>query len=59
MVGASDFGPEGPEFVEPGRFVFVFFGDNLTKCWVETCDGLVSHPGGVGILLVASYGNRR
>ena len=31
------------------------FGDNLTKCWGVTCDGLVSHPGGVEILLVASY----
>ena len=30
-------------------------GDNLTKCWEVTCDGLVSHPGGVEILLVASY----
>ena len=29
--------------------------DNLTKCWEVTCDGLVSHPGGVEILLVASY----
>ena len=25
-------------------------GDNLTKCWEVTCDGLVSHPGGVEIL---------
>ena len=32
---------------------------NLTKCWEVTCDGLVSHSGGVAILLVAScYGNR-
>ena len=30
-------------------------GDNLTKCWEVTCDGLVSHPWGVEILLVASY----
>ena len=29
-------------------------GDNLTNCWKVTCDGLVSHPGGVEILLVAS-----
>ena len=28
-------------------------GDNLTKCWEVTCDGLVSHPEGVEILLVA------
>ena len=36
------------------------FGDNPTKCWEETCVGLVSHPGGVEILLVASCnGNRR
>ena len=27
---------------------------NLTKCWGITCDGLVSHPGGVAILLVIS-----
>ena len=27
------------------------FGDNLTKCWEVTCNGLVSQPGGVGILL--------
>ena len=27
---------------------------NLTKCWEVTCNGLVSHPGGVAILLVAS-----
>ena len=32
---------------------------NLTKCWGVTCDGLVSHPGGVAILLVSScHGNR-
>ena len=31
---------------------------NLAKCWEVTCDGLASHPGGVAILLVASfYGN--
>ena len=30
-------------------------GDNLTKCWEVTCNGLVSHPGGVEIYLVASY----
>ena len=30
-------------------------GDNLTNCWEVTCDGLVSHPGGVEILLVSSY----
>ena len=23
-----------------------WLGDNLTKCWKVTCDGLVSHPGG-------------
>ena len=35
-------------------------GDNVIKCWEITCDGLVSHPGGVEILLVASYyGNGR
>ena len=33
----------------------ILLGDNLTKCWEVTCDGLVSHPGGVEILLVASY----
>ena len=27
---------------------------NLAKCWKVTCDGLVSHPGGVAILLVGS-----
>ena len=31
------------------------FGNNLTKCWEVTCDGLVSHPRGVEKLLVASY----
>ena len=32
---------------------------NLTKCWVVTCDGLVSHPGAVAIILVVScYRNR-
>ena len=36
-----------------------FLGDNLTKCWEVTCDGLVSHPGGVEILLVASYCRNR
>ena len=30
-------------------------GYNLTKCWKVTWDGLVSHPGGVEILPVASY----
>ena len=31
---------------------------NLMKCWEVSCDGLASHPGGVGIRLVAScYGN--
>ena len=30
-------------------------GDNLIKCWEVTCDGPVSHPGGVEILLDASY----
>ena len=27
---------------------------NLMKCWGVTCNGLVSHPGGVPILLVTS-----
>ena len=27
----------------------------LMKCWGVTCDGLVYHPGGVAIVLVASY----
>ena len=32
---------------------------NLKNCWGVTCDGLVSRPGGVEILLAAScYGNR-
>ena len=32
---------------------------NLTKCWVVTCDGPSTHPGGVAILIVAScYRNR-
>ena len=36
------------------------FGDNLTKYWEITCNGLVSHTGGVEILLVSSYyANRR
>ena len=30
-------------------------GENLTNCWGVTCDGLVSRPGGVEILLAASY----
>ena len=32
---------------------------NLTKCWEVTCDGLASHPGGVAILLVASFYRNR
>ena len=32
---------------------------HLTKCWEVTCDGLASHPGGVAILLVASYYRNR
>ena len=28
--------------------------DNLTKCWEVTYTGLVSHPGGVEILLVTT-----
>ena len=39
----------------PGKLL----GDNLTKCWEVTCDGLVSHPGGVEIFLVASYYRNR
>ena len=31
-----------------------YFGDNLTNCREVTCNGLVSHPRGVEILLVAS-----
>ena len=34
-------------------------GDHLTKCWEVPCDGLVSHPGGVEILLVALYYRNR
>ena len=34
-------------------------GENVTNCWGMTCDGLVSRPRGVEILLAAScYGNR-
>ena len=29
--------------------------ENLMKCWEVTCNGLACHPGGVVILLVASY----
>ena len=32
---------------------------NLTKCWEVTCDGLAFHPGGVVILLVASFYRNR
>ena len=34
---------------------------NPTKCWGGgfTCDGLASHPGGVAILLVASFYENR
>ena len=33
-------------------------GENLTNCWGVTCDGLAFRPGGVEILLAASfYGN--
>ena len=32
---------------------------NLTNCWEVTCDGLAPRPGGVEIVLAASYyGNR-
>ena len=34
------------------------FGNNLTKCWEVACDELISHPGGIDILLVASYHER-
>ena len=29
--------------------------ENFTKYWEVTCDGLASHPGGVAILLLASF----
>ena len=36
-----------------------FVRGNLTNCWLVTCDGLASRPGGVEILQAAScYGNR-
>ena len=64
VVGASDLGPKSRAPV--GAVVFfgktlnyhsatLVLGDNLTKCCEVTCDGLLSHPGGVEILLVASY----
>ena len=69
VVSPSDLGPEGREFdltltVPLSTQVYKWkpgncFGDNLTKCWEVTCDGLVSHPGGVEILLVASYYRNR
>ena len=31
------------------------FRDNLTECWQVTCDGLVSHQGGVEILLASRF----
>ena len=30
---------------EPAKLL----GDNLAKCWEVTCEGLLSHPGGVEI----------
>ena len=30
-------------------------GDNLTKCWEVTCNGLLSHPGGVEIPVTRKY----
>ena len=32
---------------------------NLTKCWEVTCNGLASYPGGVAILIVASFYRNR
>ena len=41
------------------KWVPVICWGNLTNCWGVTCDGLVSRPGGVEILLAAScYGNQ-
>ena len=31
---------------------------NLTECWVVTCDGLASHPGGGAILAASCYRNQ-
>ena len=41
------------------KWVAVICWGNLTNCWGVTCNGLASRPGGVEILLAASwYGNR-
>ena len=32
-----------------------YYGDNLTKCWEVTCDGLASHPGGVEMILRSRF----
>ena len=48
-----------PLSIQENKLVPANCWGNLTKCWVVTCDGLASHPGGIAILLVAScYGNR-
>ena len=35
------------------------FGDKLTKCWEVTCDGQVSHPGGVEFYATETGDKRR
>ena len=41
------------------KWVPVICWGNLTNCWGVTCDGLASRPGGVEILLAASYSGNR
>ena len=61
MVSALDLGAEGfNSHSALSNKVYKWepancFGDNLTKHWEVTCNGVISHPGGVEILLVASY----
>ena len=43
-----------PFYTHEYKWVPGNFRGNLTKCYVVTCDGLASHPGGVAILLVGS-----
>ena len=61
MVSASDLGPEGLEFEPwPVHPRCVLRQNNSHSASLHpgvTCDGLVSHPAGVEILLVVSYYN--
>ena len=51
--------PTMPLSTQEYKWVLVNCWGNLTNCWGVTCNGLASRPGGIEILLAASwYGNR-